>query len=40
MRQRRWLALVKDYDYVINYQSRKPNDDVLSRKLANRNLKF
>ena len=34
MRQRRWLELVKDYDYEINYHPRKKNvvADALSRK--------
>jgi hypothetical protein len=34
MRQRKWLELIKDYDYEINYHPGKANvvADVLSRK--------
>jgi hypothetical protein len=34
MRQRRWLELIKDYDYEINYHPCKANvvADTLSRK--------
>ena len=34
-RQRRWLELFKDYDYIINYHPRKANvvADALSRKV-------
>ena len=34
MRQRRWLELFKDYDYIIDYHSRKANvvANALSRK--------
>ena len=34
MRQRRWLELIKDYDYEINYHPSKANvvADALSRK--------
>jgi hypothetical protein len=34
MRQRRWLELIKDYDYEINYHPSKTNvvADTLSRK--------
>nr|CAN61139.1 hypothetical protein VITISV_009489 [Vitis vinifera] len=34
MRQRRWIELLKDYDYIIQYHSRKANvvADALSRK--------
>ena len=36
MRQRRWLELLKDYDCIIQYHSRKANvvADALSRKLV------
>ena len=35
LRQRRWLELFKDYDYIIDYHSGKENvvADALSRKL-------
>ena len=34
LRQRRWMALIKDYDCMIDYHSRKANvvADALSRK--------
>ena len=34
LRQRRWMELIKDYDYVIDYPPRKANvvADTLSRK--------
>ena len=34
MRQRRWIELLKDYDYIIQYHPRKANvvADALSRK--------
>ena len=34
MRQRGWIELLKDYDYIIQYHSEKTNvvDDTLSRK--------
>jgi hypothetical protein len=34
MRQRRWLELIKDYDYEINYHPRKANvvTEALSKK--------
>ena len=34
MRQRRWIELIKDYDYTIDYHSGKANvvADALSRK--------
>jgi hypothetical protein len=40
MRQRRWLELIKDYDYHIMYHSRKANvvADVLSRKSCSKFL--
>ena len=36
LRQRRWMELIKDYDYVIDYHLRKANvmEDTLSRKLV------
>ena len=34
LRQRRWMELIKDYDYVIDYHPEKTNvvADALSRK--------
>jgi hypothetical protein len=34
LRQRRWLELIKDYDFIINYHLRKANVvvDTLSRR--------
>ena len=36
LRQRRWMELIKDYDFVIDYHPRKANvvADALSRKLV------
>lgn len=36
MRQRRWLELVTDYDYVINYHPGKENEvaDIPSRRMS------
>ena len=36
LRQRRWMELIKDYDFVIDYHPRKANlvVDALSRKLV------
>ncbi len=36
LRQRRWLELIKDYDYLINYQPRKP--DVAAAALSRKTM--